>query len=111
DRLDARELPLVDLVESVELLADTGNQLQQSRDRAHAADHPVALEEIVEAELAPEHAGLELFLLVLLHRLLGALDQRQHVAHAEDARRHTVGMEVLELVELLADGDELDRAA
>ena len=30
-----------------------------------------------------------------------------HVAHAEDPRGHAVGMEVLELVELLADRDEL----
>src|ERR687895_62612 len=56
-------------------------------------------------QLALAHAlhdlGLQLFLLVLLDRLLGALDQRQHVAHPEDARGHPVGVEVLELVELL----------
>ena len=50
-------------------------------------------------------------LLVLLDRRLGLLDQRQHVAHAEDPRGHPVGMEDLELVELLADRDELDRLA
>ena len=44
-------------------------------------------------------------------RVLGALDQREHVAHAEDARRHAVGVEPLERVELLADGGELDRLA
>ena len=49
--------------------------------------------------------------LVLVDVLLGALDQRQHVAHAEDARGHAVGVELLELVELLADGRELDRLA
>ena len=50
-------------------------------------------------------------LLVLLDSGLRLLDQRQHVAHAEDPRGHPVGMEVLELVELLADRDELDRLA
>ena len=43
--------------------------------------------------------------------LLGALDQRQHVAHAEDPRRHPVGMEDLERVELLAGRGEHDRLA
>src|SRR5207249_3030367 len=110
DRLDASELPLVHLIEAVELLAQTRYELEQTLDRPHAADHSICLQEIVEAELTLQHAGLELFLLVFGDRLLRALDQRQDVAHAEDARRHPVGMEVLELVELLADGDELDRA-
>ena len=39
------------------------------------------------------------------------LDQRQHVAHAEDARGHAVGMERLEPGELLAHARELDRLA
>ena len=50
-------------------------------------------------------------LLVLGDRLLGALDQRQHVAHAEDPRRHAVGVEDLERVELLAGRGEHDRLA
>ena len=33
--------------------------------------------------------------------------RREHVAHAEDPRRHPVGVEVLELVELLANGTSL----
>src|SRR5438874_408192 len=111
DRLDARELLLVDVVEAFELLAEPRDQLHQSADRAHAADHPVALEKVVEAELALEHAGFEFLLLVGLDRLLRALDKREDVAHPEDARRHPVGMEVLELVDLLADRDQLDRSA
>src|SRR6266480_1055584 len=111
DRLDATELFLVHLVHSLELLADARNHLQYALDRPHAAQHLVALEEIVEAELAFHHAGLEVLLIVLLDRLLGALDESQDVAHAEDARGHEIGMEVLELVELLADRDQLDRAA
>src|SRR5438874_2513828 len=111
DRLDARELLLVDVVEPLELLAEARDQLHQTADRAHAPDHPVTLEKVVEAELPLEHAGLELLLLVLLDGLLGAFDQRQDVAHAEDARSHPIGVEVLELVDLLADRDELDRPA
>jgi hypothetical protein len=41
----------------------------------------------------------------------GLLDERQHVAHAEDALRHPVGMEALEVAELLARGREQDRLA
>src|SRR6185503_15816983 len=37
------------------------------------------------------------------------LDQRQDVAHAEDARRHALGVERLEAVELLGHAGELDR--
>ena len=48
------------------------------------------------------------FLLVDLG--LDLLDERQHVAHAEDARGHAVGMEDVEVGVLLADADELDRA-
>src|SRR5436189_216659 len=74
-----------------------------------AAAH--ALHELVEAELALHQPGLHLRLLVRLDSLFRALDEREDVAHAEDARRHPVGMEVLELVDLLADGDQLDRPA
>ena len=57
------------------------------------------------------HALLDLGLLVFLDGRLGALDQRQHVAHAEDARGHPVRVEHLERVELLARRRELDRLA
>ena len=43
--------------------------------------------------------------------LLGLLDQGEHVAHAEDARGHPVGVEDVEVVELLAVGREHDRLA
>ena len=37
------------------------------------------------------------------------LDQRQHVAHAEDARSHAVRLEGLQRVGFFADADEQDR--
>ena len=43
--------------------------------------------------------------------LLGALDQREHVAHSEDPGGHPVGVEDLEHVELLARRGEHDRLA
>ncbi len=51
------------------------------------------------------------FGLVLLEGLLCLLDEGQHVAHAEDAAGHAIGVEQLELVELLADRGERDRLA
>src|SRR3954454_11603607 len=64
DRLDLTELPLVDVIHPLELLAEPGDHLEDALDRAHAAQHLVALQEVVERELALEHAGLELLLLV-----------------------------------------------
>ena len=43
--------------------------------------------------------------------LLGLLDQGEHVAHAEDAAGHPVGVEDVEVLELLAGGREQDRLA
>ena len=49
--------------------------------------------------------------LLLVERRLGLLDERHHVAHAEDAARHAVGVERLEVLELLAGAGEEDRLA
>ena len=54
---------------------------------------------------------LQLPRLLLVDGALGLLDEREHVAHAQDARGHAVGMEVLEVVELLAAAGELDGLA
>ena len=43
--------------------------------------------------------------------LLGLLDEAEHVAHAEDAAGHPVGVEDVEVLELLAGGREQDRHA
>ena len=43
DRLDLRELAVVDLVEPLELLAEAGDHLQHALERAHPAQHLVAL--------------------------------------------------------------------
>ncbi|MNZ69798.1 hypothetical protein D3C78_881120 [compost metagenome] len=47
----------------------------------------------------------------LVDGLFGLLDQAEHVAHAEDARRHTVRVEGLESLGFLTHTDELDRLA
>src|SRR5215468_9461614 len=84
DPLDARELLLVDLVEALELVAETGDQLHHSLERPHATQHLVALQEVVERELALHHPALELSSVVLLDGRLRLLDQAEHVAHTKD---------------------------
>ena len=72
------------------------------------------LRNIVEREVP-----LRKRLLLLLHLLLGnllldrrdLLDHAHQVALAEDAPGHPLGNEVFELIDLLADADELDRHA
>ena len=69
------------------------------------------LEEIVQREVVLPDLLLDLFGFLGVIDALRFLDQREHVAHAEDSRSHPVGIEGLQSVELLAHTDELDRAA
>src|SRR5436190_11289149 len=52
DPLHTRELLLVDLVEAFQLVAEAGDQLHDALKRPHSAQHLVALQEVVERELA-----------------------------------------------------------
>src|SRR5436305_1642197 len=101
DRLDPVELALVDL-DAAELLADAGDHPQQRLQRAEPADLLELIEEVVEPELLLADLALDLLGLILVELLLGLLDQGHDVAHPEDALRHAVRVEALELVELLA---------
>ena len=59
------------------------------------------LEEVVERELLLADLLLESLRAALVDLTLGLLDQGHHVAHAEDALGHAVGVEALEVTELL----------
>ena len=100
-------------------------RLHVVRDLAHArqlvhqpgqAAHVLHLLELVAHVVEVELLALgdllgELLRLVLVDLLLDLLDQRQHVAHVEDAAGDAVGMEHVQAVGLLAGADELDRLA
>ena len=58
--------------------------------------------EVIQRELAFEHAGCGLLSLVFFKGLFGLFDKREHVAHAEDSARHAVGVEKVELVKFFA---------
>ena len=86
------------------LLGHPGHQLHESAQRTHLS-HLVQLgHEIVERERAAHHPTRRLGHHVLVHGPLGLLDQRQHVAHAQDPRGHSVGVKEIEVRELLARG-------
>ncbi len=113
DSLLALELALVDLGLGHRGLGLHGarQHAHQPLQAAHLAQLAQLVEQVVHVELALADLGRELLGIFLVDRLGGALDQRDDVAHAEDARGNTIGMERLQRVELFADADQLDRAA
>ena len=83
--------------------------------RGHAA-HFLQLAQLIAQIRQIEGLALadllgELLRLFLVDLLLHLLDQRQHVAHPEDARGDALGLEQLERLGLLAGADEQDRLA
>src|SRR5207244_13593762 len=88
-----------------------GEHAEDLIERAHLAELLQLIAEVFEregvlAKLLGQRLGLG-----LIDRRLRLLDQREHVAHSEDARGQAVGMERLERVRLLADAHEGDGAA
>ena len=63
-------------------------------------------EEVVHRHLARGHLLLQGHRLLLADLFLGAFDEGDDVAHAEDAARDPLGVEGFERVELLARADE-----
>ena len=111
DRLHPVELAVVDGGQRVLHLARAGQHAQQVADRAHLADRQHLLEEVLERQLAAADLRGGGLGLLGVEVLFGLLDQAEHVAHAEDAAGHPVGMEDVEVLELLAGGREQDRHA
>ena len=104
DGLDSIKLALVDL-HVLDLSANAGKHPQKARHtlpRGQFLDLAQLLEEVLEREVGRPQLGLHLGGFLLVELFLCALDQAHHVAHAEDPRSHPIGMERLELVELLA---------
>ena len=94
---------LVDVLDLLAHLPHARQHPEQLGHRAHLAHRLHLGQEVLEGEVlaAAELAG-HLLGLALVERLLGLLDEGEHVAHAEDARGHPVGVEGVEVVDLLA---------
>ena len=88
-----------------------GQHSQQVADRAHLADGQHLLEEVLQRQFTGADLGGGVFGLLGIEDLLGLLDEAQHIAHAEDPAGHPVGVEDVEVVQLLAGGREQDRHA
>ena len=76
--------------------AHAGQHAEHLAERAHLAHLVQLFQEVVQAEGGLAELGLELFGALEIDDLFGAFDQRDHVAHAEDAGGDAVGMEDLQ---------------
>ena len=108
DRLDPGDGSLVELLEGLAVLAHAGQHPHDLLHRPHALDLLELLDEVVEREGPFAHLRGELGLLLLAPRALGLFDEREDVAHVQDAGGHAVGVELFEVRQLLAGGGEED---
>ena len=109
------ELLFVDVVGGLLQSCEGADGRHHLEDRFHGAELLDLLQliaEVFEGEAVAEERFLgELFRLLSVEGGLGFFDEREHVAHAEDAADDAVGMEGLEGVRLFAGADELDGLA
>ena len=115
--IDDRHLPLEQALVEVrrcELILHLGDAGQHTHQPGHAA-HLLHLYELLaqvrEIERALAHLLGDPRRLLRVDRRHRLLDQRDDVAHAEDAVGNARGMEILERIHLLAGADELYRLA
>ena len=113
DRALALEHLLVE-VGALDLLLDlahAGQHAHQAADAAHLLHLGELHGQVFEVELALAHLLRGAERLLVVDGLGRLLDQRDDVAHAEDAVGDAGRVELLQRVDLLADADELDRLA
>ena len=92
-------------------LGDAGHHAHQAADAAHIRHLQQLLAHVGEVELALAHplGGACGLFGVDIRR--GSLDQRHHVAHAEDAAGNAARVKIFQRVGLFAGADQLDRLA
>ena len=86
----------------------TGQHAEHLLDRPGAAELLHLREEVLERELLGRELLGDLAGLLLVEGLLGLLDEGEDVAEVEDAARHAIGVERLEVVEALTGRREDD---
>src|SRR5271165_2803656 len=92
DRHHARNLTLIHFHVLHVLHWPDGHHLQNVLQRAQFPDLFDLIAEVFERELVVQQLALHLFGLPLIDILLDLFNQRQHIAHAENALHHAVGM-------------------
>ncbi len=108
DRLDPRDLALVDVGAGGHELACPRDHLEDVAERTHLLELAHLRQHVLEREVAQV---LHLALVFVRLERARLLDERHHVAHAEDAAGDAVRVERLEPVDLLAHAGEVDRLA
>ena len=94
DPFEAIQLLLVNL-DVLQSGPDARQHAQHLLHGAHAPNRAKLFEEVVHGEPALGHLLGRANRLVLADFLLGLLDQRHNVAHAEDAPRHALRVKLL----------------
>ena len=110
-RLDASHALFIDLCALERLCVNAGNHAGKIVYIAHTLERAHLIEVIGKREAVCLHSLGHFKSFFLVKALLGLFYKREHIAHAEDARGHTVGVERLDLIELFADADEFDGLA
>ena len=96
------------------LLLDLAHAGQHAHDAAEAADLldlRQLIGQIVKIELALAHLVGDALRLFGIDRLRRLFDQRDDVAHAENAVGDALGMKILQRIHLFAGADQFDRLA
>ena len=107
DCFDALECIVID-VNILEGLAYAGDHCSQFLDVPHLLDLMDLCKEIVEVKLILRYALLETACFSFVVELLSTLYKRDDISHAEDAICHTLGVEDVQCIHLLAHPNELD---
>src|SRR5579859_708824 len=87
--------------------ADFREHAHELFERAHLANLLQLVAKILERKFVVLELALEFARLLFVDGFLGFFDEREHVAHAEDARDDAVGMKLLDGIVFFADAGEL----
>ena len=107
DNLGLLEHVIVNLY-ATQSFVHTRNHTHKVAHRAHLLNLTNLFDEVVEVELIAVDFLLQTALLLLAELLLSTLHKRHHIAHTKDSVCHTLGVEDIECVHLLALGDEFE---
>src|SRR6266849_9335688 len=112
DGLDAVDLLLVDIIGGFLQAGEWTDRGQHAHDalhRSHFFDLAQLVTKIFQREaVAGQGLGGHFLRLLLVDLRFRALDQREDIAHAQNARHNAVGMKRLQRIIFFADADELD---
>ena len=106
------DIPIIDAVQLLLDVSHARHHADQFGERAHLLDGLHLLQEVLESEVfAPLHLAGHALGLIGIKGPLGLLNERQDVAHFQDAASHPVRVESLKVLRLFAGGGKHHRFA